>query len=171
MDVIVYLGAQNDAHGTLDEMAQVRVQGALDAYRACPGSKLLITGGYGAFNPAPLPHARYVVRHLLALGVPECDLLPIVESRHTVEDAALSHEALASLDAHSVHVVTSEFHVPRARLIFSCFYDPAKLSFVATPNCVSGERLQQRLAHEQKSIALIQQQSGIIYRDTLYRLP
>jgi uncharacterized SAM-binding protein YcdF (DUF218 family) len=171
VDVIIYLGAENDAEGILSETARVRAQGAIKVYRATPGSKLLVTGGYGAFNPAPLPHAHYVVQHLLACGVPAGDLLPIVESRHTVDDAALTREALAPLDVRSLCVVTSGFHVQRARLIFSCFFDPARLSFVITPDCLSGERLQRRQAHETQSTALIRRQGGILYRGKLWPLP
>jgi uncharacterized SAM-binding protein YcdF (DUF218 family) len=171
MDVVIYLGAENDALGTLSPTALARAQGAVETYRAIPGAKLLVTGGYGAFNRAPLPHARYVVRHMLDLGVPEGDLLPIVESRHTVDDAALSREVLAPLDVHSICVVTSAFHVQRARLIFACFFDPARLSFVSTPGCLEGERLQRREAHEAASMALIRQQGGILYQDRLWPLP
>ena len=171
MDVVIYLGAQNDAQGVLSAMALERAQGAMDAYRSTPGAKLLITGGYGHFNPAPLPHAHYVVQHLLAEDVPAKDLLPPVESQHTVEDAALTRESLALHDVRSICVVTSELHVPRAQLIFTCFFDPARLSFVGTPNCISGERLQRQAAHEQKSIALIRRQGGIIYQGRLWPLP
>ena len=171
MNVIIYLGASNDTQGGLSETARTRVQGALDVYRATPGAKLLVTGGHGAFNRAPLPHAHYVVQHMLACGVPADDLLPIVESRHTVEDAALSREALALRNVETICVVTSEFHIQRARLIFSCFFDPASLSFVSTPSCLSDERLRRRQAHERESIALIRRQGGILYQDRLWPLP
>jgi uncharacterized SAM-binding protein YcdF (DUF218 family) len=171
LDVVLYLGAQNDPQGVLDEMTRVRAAGALDAYRARPGAKLLVTGGHGAFNRAPLPHAHYVVQHLRTQGVPADDLLPLVESRHTVEDAALAREALAPLDVRSICVVTSAFHVPRARLIFSCFFDPALLSFVGTPNNASEEWLVKRDAHEQKRIAEIRQQGGVLYGGRLWPLP
>ena len=171
MNVVICLGAENDPLGVLSPTALARAQGAVKTYRAIPGAKLLVTGGYGAFNRAPLPHARYVVRHLLDLGVPEADLLPIVESRHTVDDAALSRAVLAKREPQSICVVTSEFHVQRARLIFTCFFDPALLSFVTTPSCLEGERLQRREAHEAASIALIRQQGGILYQDRLWPLP
>jgi len=171
MNVVIYLGADNDAWGVLSPMALARAQGAVEAYRAMPGAKLLVTGGYGAFNRAPLPHAHYVVQHLLAQGVPEDDLLPIVESRHTVGDAALSRAVLAPLDVRSICVVTSQFHVQRAQLIFACFFDPALLSFVGTPSCVGGERLQRHETHETASIALIRRQGGILYQDRLWPLP
>ena len=171
MNVIIYLGASNDAEGVLSETARVRAQGALDAYWSCPGSKLLITGGYGHFNPPPLPHAHYVIQHLLACGVPADDLLPLVESRHKVDDAAMSREVLAPLDVGSITVVTSEFHVQRARLIFSCFFDPLQLSFVSTSNGLSKERLQRREAHESAGMALIRRQGGVLYQEKLWPLP
>jgi uncharacterized SAM-binding protein YcdF (DUF218 family) len=170
MNIVIYLGADNNQKGVLSETARVRAQGAFEAYRGRPGAKLLVTGGYGAFNLAPLPHAHYVVRHLQALGVPESDFLPIVESRHTVDDAALSLEALAPLDVRSICVVTSAFHVQRAQLIFSCFFDPARLTFVSTPSCLPREALRRREAHETESRALIRRQGGILYGGKLWPL-
>jgi uncharacterized SAM-binding protein YcdF (DUF218 family) len=153
-------------------MALARAQGAIAAYRADPGSKLLATGGYGGhFNTTPLPHAHYVVQHMLAQGVATEDLLPIVESRHTVDDAAMTREALGPLDVTSLCVVTSEFHMPRVRLIFGCFYDPARLSFFGTPDVGSTDEMQQRKAHEAESIATIRRQGGIIYQGRLWPLP
>jgi uncharacterized SAM-binding protein YcdF (DUF218 family) len=171
VNVILYLGAGNDAHGKLSEMALARAQGALETYRRTPNARLLVTGGYGHFNSAPRPHAHYVRRHMLAQGVPAEDLLPIVESRNTVEDAAFAREALASLKVDSICVVTSTFHVPRTRLIFACFFDPARLSFVGTPNDLSAERLRQSEAHEKEGIATIRRQGGILYQGRLWPLP
>jgi hypothetical protein len=171
MNVIIYLGADNDARGVLSEMAVERARHALDVYRSTPGAKLLVTGGFGAFNTAPLPHAHYVVEYMLEQGVPADDLLPIVESRHTVEDAALSRQVLAPLDVSSICVVTSGFHIQRAQLIFSCFFDLGLLSFASTPDCISGGRLLRRQAHEANSIALIHRQGGILYQDRLWPLP
>jgi uncharacterized SAM-binding protein YcdF (DUF218 family) len=171
VNVVLYLGAENDAHGKLSEMALARAQGALATYRRTPNAKLLVTGGYGHFNPAPRPHAHYVVEHMLAQGVPAEDLLPIIESRNTVEDAAFAREALASLEVDSIGVVTSTFHVPRTRLIFACFFDPALLSFVGTPDNASAERVGHWEAHERESIATIRRQGGILYQGRLWPLP
>ena len=115
MNVIIYLGDKNDARGVLPETARMRAQGALDGYRAAPDPSCW---SRAAMGPLTRPRCRtrtMCMQHLLALGVPAGDLLPIVESRHTVDDAAMSREALAPLDVDSICVVTSHFHVQRAR--------------------------------------------------------
>jgi uncharacterized SAM-binding protein YcdF (DUF218 family) len=193
VDVVIVLGAQNDAQGRLSPTALARAQGALDEVRRRPGARLLVTGGYGRFNPAPLPHAHYMAAHLVEQGVDPDHILARVESAHTVEDAALTYRLLEGLagsghwdapttttaDASltragtrlsvvSIVVVTSELHVPRARLIFEHFYDPAQLTFVGTPDAVSPERLQELKAHESEQIARIGQQGGVIYCGKLF---
>ena len=157
MELIIVLGAQNDAQGRLSPMALARAQGALEAYRRRTGSKLVVTGGYGHFNPAPLPHARYMAAHLIEQGVDPDDILARVESAHTVEDAALTRPLVDAFAPPSpVVVVTSAVHVPRARLIFEHFYDPARLVYVGTPDAVSPQRLQELHAHELHGIEFYQ---------------
>jgi uncharacterized SAM-binding protein YcdF (DUF218 family) len=170
MDLIIVLGAQNDAQGRLSAMALARARGALEEYRRRPGSRLVVTGGYGRFNPAPLPHAEYMARYLIAQGVDPGDILARVESAHTVDDAALPRQFLrAFIDPGptTIVVVTSRFHVPRARLIFEHFYDPALLVLVGTPDAVSPQRLRELCAHEREQIELIHRQNGLIYHGRL----
>ena len=186
MHVIVVLGAQNDASGVLSPMALARARGALEHYYRPPGAKLVVTGGYGHFNPAPQPHAHYMAAYLIEQGVDPGDVLAQVESAHTVEDAALTRRFLlqlvdsgrgdsptveigASLPVSSIVVVTSEVHVPRAQLIFEHFFSPAQLAFVGTPNAVSAERLQELKTHEAEQIARIRRQGGVIYKGRLKR--
>ena len=167
MHIIIVLGAQNDGHGNLSSMAIARAQGALREYRQLCQARFLLTGGYGWFNRAPKPHAHYVARYLVEQGVAAHDILALVESAHTVEDAALAQDVLDSLPVHAVSVVTSEFHAPRARLIFEHFVDPDTLTMVGTPNAVSPERLQAWQAHEIEQIERIHQQDGVIYQSRL----
>jgi uncharacterized SAM-binding protein YcdF (DUF218 family) len=186
MDIIIVLGAQNDRQGRLSAMALARARGALEQYRSRPGARLLATGGYGHFNPAPRPHATYLAAYLVEQGADPDDILAQVESAHTVEDAALTRRFLDALvepgreDApsaekrarpcvRSIVVVTSEVHVPRARLIFQHFYDPARLTFVGTPDAVSPERLRELRAHEARQLERIRQQGGVLYRGQLVR--
>jgi uncharacterized SAM-binding protein YcdF (DUF218 family) len=201
MDLIIVLGAQNDAQGRLSAMALARARGALEVYRECTGRRLVVTGGYGHFNPAPLPHAHYMARYLIAQGVDPTDILAQVESAHTVEDAALTRQFLdafaeseradsgradsgrtgsgpaeparrhsdARQDPFTLTIVTSDVHVPRARLIFEHFFPPARLVTIGTPDAVSPQRLRELRAHEREQIARIRRQGGVIYQGRLIR--
>jgi uncharacterized SAM-binding protein YcdF (DUF218 family) len=170
--LVIVLGAQNDDQGRLSPMALARARGALDVYRRQLGTGLLVTGGHGRFNPAPLPHAHYLAAHLIQQGVEADDILAQIESAHTVEDAALAHQFLRETTRshlRSMTVVTSEVHVPRARLIFEHFFSPAQLAFVGTPDAVSPKRLQALQSHEAEQIARIRRQGGVIYQGQLLR--
>jgi uncharacterized SAM-binding protein YcdF (DUF218 family) len=117
--VIILLGAPNDKDGTLSSIAQERCERAVLEYRKHPGYKILPTGGFGShFNVTDKPHAYYSSRYLLSRGIPEEDILGGVESSSTKEDAALSWLIVQKYGIERVIVVTSDFHIPRARFIF-----------------------------------------------------
>jgi glutamate N-acetyltransferase/amino-acid N-acetyltransferase len=139
----------------------------LQAYRARPGAKLLLTGGYGRFNQTTQPHAHYLTRYMLEHGVPEDDLLELAVSANTVEDALLTRDILAHYPVTSIIVVTSEHHAPRAHLIFTHFFDSAMLTFVSAPPMASPERLTQLRLHEAQAMAQIRQQGGVIVNGNL----
>ena len=174
-EVVVILGAENDASGRLSEMTVERARGGLREYWKRPGSKLLLTGGYGLFNQAAEPHAVYLARYLVEQGLDARDLLPFAISAHTVEDAALAQKILADYAVQAITIVTSEVHLARARLIFEHFFkaepQAEPLTFVGTPNAVSPARLETMRLHETKSINLIKKQGGIIYEGRLIRSP
>jgi len=168
IDIAVVLGAQNDCDGTLSDMAVERAEGALREYRNRPGAKLLLTSSYGHFNPAERPHAFYMAEHLLARGVSPNDILPFVDSVNTVEDAAFSCRALRGLPIRRICVVTSAFHLGRARLVFECFFEPKRLEFVGTPDGVAGEDLQRYKHHEIAATNRILSQGGVLFDGRLF---
>ena len=161
-DIIIVLGAGNDTDGNLTDMAISRARGALREHRKRPGSKLLLTGGYGSFNRAEKPHAYYVAEYLLKQGVDREDILDYAVSAHTVEDAVLSRRILEAYPVGSICVVTSEAHIERTRLIFDHFFDPRKIAFVATPDALPPDQLQLFRDHEADRIETIRKQGGII---------
>ena len=104
----------------------------------------------------------------LARGVPSHDILPYVPSANTVDDAVFSKRVLDILDVRSVCVVTSDYHMGRAQLIFEHFFDPKYLIMVGTPNGVPAEDLRRREAHEAEAIAQITGQGGVLYEGHMY---
>lgn len=131
MKVIIVLGAQNDASGRLSATALARARTALAEYHRRSGSKLLPTGGYGIhFNTTGRPHAYYVAQFLISRGVPRTDILEFAESSNTLEDAILSKRILERYALESVTVVTSDFHMPRAWLLFQKILPSQTIEFV-----------------------------------------
>lgn len=156
--VILILGSPNNDDGSLPAMALGRVTLGYQLYteRRAVGWPLLLTGGFGEhFNRTPLPHACYLQQWLLAHGVPAHDILDFALSRHTGEDARLARPIIERTNVRQLCVVTSDFHVERATLIFRRVFLDYRLEFIAAPylpTCSPTE--QERLvAHEAKRIA------------------
>lgn len=133
--VIIVLGSANDERGRLIPIGEQRGRMAYGLYRANPDWKLLLTGGFGEhFNRTFRPHALYMKNFLISLGVPEADILPLVESRNTIEDAQMAKPLLLERGCPAAVVVTSDYHWERARFVFQrTFRDTAlSLFFVVT---------------------------------------
>jgi uncharacterized SAM-binding protein YcdF (DUF218 family) len=117
--VLIVLGSPNDQHGRLHSVALERCACALRLHRDNPEWPLLLTGGFGAhFNTADRPHAWYLGSHLREHGVPEQALLPFALSRSTLEDASLAKPIALASGAQAAVVITSDYHVERARWVF-----------------------------------------------------
>jgi len=135
MDAIVLLGALNDRRGRLHAIAVERAEKAIEVYRSRAGAKVLPTGGCGWFNRTSTPHALHLQAYLVARGVPAADILPIIDARSTIDDTVLAREALAGETLERLMVVTSDFHLPRARWIFArVFGEEPRLEFVSAPS-------------------------------------
>src|SRR5258708_31948587 len=87
-DVIIRLGPPNNSKGELSKIAVGRAETALISYKNQPSAKLLITGGFGAFNRSNKPHAAHVAAYLITRGAKRSDILKFVESKNTIQDAA-----------------------------------------------------------------------------------
>ena len=117
-EVLVVLGAPNSPEGELSEIAKSRLDGAASLYTE--GKNILCTGGWGKhFNTAPLAHAIYARQYLLRRGIPEQAFLEVAPSANSVEDAVKSKIILSRLDNPLITIITSDFHLERAKLIFN----------------------------------------------------
>ncbi len=158
--VIVVLGSPNNAQGELMSVARERCALAVQVYQARPQARFLLTGGFGAhFNTTDLPHAHYLRRHLMSLGVPEDAFLPFALSRNTIEDATLSYPIIRAYGARRAIVVTSDYHEARARYVFEQVYHDIDLEWAI---CVTDERacefdLAAQRAHEQDALARLKE--------------
>ena len=117
--MIVVLGSPNAGDGELYSIAKERCERALVEYARRPDWKLLLTGGFGAhFNTTDKPHAAYLKRYLVRRGVPGQAIVEFAESSNTLQDASLSKPIVLKYKAAEIVVVTSDYHLDRARYIF-----------------------------------------------------
>jgi uncharacterized SAM-binding protein YcdF (DUF218 family) len=162
--VIIILGAANDVRGNLSASALARLDKGLEEYRRRPGSLLLPTGGFGGhFNSSPKPHADYARDYLLRHGVPENRILPGVESANTVEDASLSAEALDGMVLDEIVVVTSDYHGPRAEMLFSKALEGKSFTLSLADEEIPPAERTLRETHERRAIESLRAQ-GIKFR-------
>lgn len=117
--MIIVLGSPNSKNGELYNIAKDRCELALREYGQRPGWKLLLTGGYGAhFNITDQPHAAYLKRYLIKRGVPDQDIVEFAQSANTLQDASYSKPIVLKYEVREILVVTSDYHLDRARYIF-----------------------------------------------------
>jgi uncharacterized SAM-binding protein YcdF (DUF218 family) len=117
--MIIVLGSPNSETGQLSSIAKERCELALAEFAKRPNWKFLLTGGYGAhFNITDQPHAAYLKRYLVSRGIPTQEIVDFVESTNTLQDASFSKPIVLKYGASEIVVVTSDYHVERARYIF-----------------------------------------------------
>lgn len=134
--ILLVLGSPNDPEGRLHSIARGRCELAARLATDNPEAPLLLTGGFGDhFNTTALPHATYLRRYLVELGVAEARFLTDALSKNTIEDAVLSKPIVAAQQANAVVIVTSDYHVARARFLFEREYADLDVGicFVAVP--------------------------------------
>ncbi|KOF53965.1 MULTISPECIES: YdcF family protein [unclassified Achromobacter] len=121
-DAIVVLGG-NTANGRANwflpydrQTAVVRVDTAMELYRAGRAPRVLLSGGALEGDVSEAKGMAYTLRQQ---GVPDAALILENSSRTTYENAALTEDKLKARGIHTILLVTSSLHMPRAMAAFS----------------------------------------------------
>lgn len=155
--VIIVLGSPNSEDGELYSVAKERCELALTEYAKRPGWKFLLTGGYGAhFNTTSQPHAAYLRRYLVKRGVSSQAIVEFAESTNTLQDASLSKPIVLKYGAPEFVVVTSDYHLDRARYVFEREFADAgvhiEFSVSQTDGAACEFDLEAQKKHEQEAL-------------------
>lgn len=103
-----------DANGAADRLLKF-----VALARQYPEARLYFTGGEGALNPTGISEADMLPATLRALGFTGFDRLTIEgRSRNTAENAALTKAIAQPKAGENWLLVTSAWHMPRAKLAF-----------------------------------------------------
>ncbi len=146
---IVVLGSPNDENGGLFPIAISRCERALWEFKRAGACKILCTGGYGQhFNATKNPHGKYLQDYLLSSGVPLESFLEIALSSFTLEDAILSKPILVSNSIQHVILVTSDFHMERAKLVFDHVLPNIKIDCSEAVTLATDDELKKLIQHE-----------------------
>ena len=160
---IIVLGSPNDAQGNLSPIALSRLKVAKELYHI-ERSFVLCTGGFGPnFNITKHPHALYAQHFLLANGIMDEDLLDSVLSANTVEDAVLSLKQLNDLEIEEVLIVSSDYHIPRAKFIFDKLFDNYQVFYHPADSKHFEESAKQKLiSHETQALKGLKEKGLIV---------
>jgi uncharacterized SAM-binding protein YcdF (DUF218 family) len=151
--IIIILGSPNDEQGNLSDTAIGRLNKALQEYRRHPGYKILCTGGFGEhFNTTDKPHACYAINYLLQQGLLETDILEIVESQNTLEDALISKPIVEKHGVKFLVIVSSDFHMKRVKCIFGQVFTGYDLTFSSAKTDFTKELYEILTKHEEKEL-------------------
>ncbi|PAJ72132.1 hypothetical protein CJF42_22880, partial [Pseudoalteromonas sp. NBT06-2] len=111
------------------------------------------TGGFGEhFNLTNIPHGQYIQEYLIAKGIPSSSFIEIALSSYTLEDATLSKPILEQYSITRCILVTSDFHMERAKLLFNLIMPNIDFKYSEAKILVSELELQKLIKHEKNAI-------------------
>lgn len=112
-DVIVVLGNTVNPDGTLSPRLEARMEAALTLLQADAAPRVLVSGGTGVEG---VNEATAMGEWLVAHGVPRAAILVDPAGDNTWSTAVHTRAILAERGLSTAIVVSSYFHVPRARM-------------------------------------------------------
>ncbi|MCZ4221740.1 YdcF family protein [Pedobacter rhodius] len=126
-DIAVVLGGFSGLNKRNHEIqfnwANDRLFQTLSLYKKGKIKKILIASGNASLLDNKIKEADLVKKFLHDICIPDSDVLIENQSRNTIENAKFSAQLIAQkFPGAKVVVVTSAWHIPRARLIFNKFY-------------------------------------------------
>ena len=107
-----------------------RVAQAVELYKAGWAPKVLMSGGPAVWN---LTYAQNMRRQATSLGVPDKDVLLQDKSKSTIQDIEFSLPIIKGLNAKTIILVTSPYHIRRASLVARKHYNKEGIKIIAYP--------------------------------------
>lgn len=155
--ILLLLGSPNDNRGNLSQIAIDRVNCAYGVYKSNVSVKLLCTGGFGEqFNTTGIPHAHYAKKRLVEMGADPDNFLPFVLSSNTYEDFDKAKVTIEEYLPDILIVITSDFHMERARLLQKKILDYPGVIFIPAKSSLPENELLPFINHEKKAIEKIE---------------
>lgn len=159
--ILIILGAPNSPSGILSSIAKNRLDVCFKIF--LQNDLILCTGSWGEhFNTSKLPHSYHSKKYLLKKGIPNACFIAPALSNNTVDDAVKVKEIIASYKKPKLLIITSDFHLNRATLIFKEILHKHTIEFVGAANNLPRHQLEKIVEHEKKSINKIIE-NGLYY--------
>ena len=120
-DSIIILSHEMDVNGNLSEESLSRLKMAGSMYFQ-KKSKNIITVGWDYRSDSDLFISDVYKSNLISMGVPANSIISENKSRDTVGDAFFSKKIALKFNWKKLLVITSEYHILRAKKIFQFIY-------------------------------------------------
>jgi uncharacterized SAM-binding protein YcdF (DUF218 family) len=114
-DAIIVLGNPADSDGNPSPIQLAHVTEAVHEYERGVAPRLILTGGAVGNR---FVEARVMAQSAHAQGIPESAIFVEPDARNTIQNACYSVRIMNAHGWHSAEVVSSDFHLARAALIF-----------------------------------------------------
>jgi len=114
-DAIIVLGSPADADGNPTPIQFARVTEAVREYERGVAPRLILTGGSTRFHYV---EAEVMARTARAQGIPESAIFVEDQALDTIQNACYSDKIMRQHGWTSAEVVSSDYHLPRAAMIF-----------------------------------------------------
>ena len=155
--LLIILGAPNDHLGNLSQIAMDRLTCALNFYHANAGFNIVCTGGFGEhFNTTAQPHHHYARKFLTERNIPADAFLSCPASSNTFEDFQMTRDLVMEMQPDILVIITSDFHMPRARLLYSRIINYPKVIFIPAASEMREELLTPLMEHEARAMKQLQ---------------
>jgi uncharacterized SAM-binding protein YcdF (DUF218 family) len=155
---IIILGSTNEPSGQLSSIAISRCEKALFEYRnlntaVLADYKILCTGGFGErFNQTDTAHGKHLQYYLEQRGVPSSAFIEVALSTYTLEDATLAKAIIEKHKIKQVILITSEFHMTRAKLLFNHVFPAVKFTYAEAVTVLPNIEYEKLTQHEKIAI-------------------
>jgi uncharacterized SAM-binding protein YcdF (DUF218 family) len=98
----------------------------------------------------------------MAHHVPEQDILEFVESSNTVEDVEFARPIIEKYEIFRIIVITSDFHLERAKYLFYNAFADLQLSFSGCHTNLPPKKIEELRQHEQRALERLRASNGIL---------
>lgn len=157
-DALIVLGGGIEKRGTLPAHVHARLQHAAAFMKKNNIPHIILSGRYGfTITPPPrVSEARIMKKALLTMGIPERKIFLEELSKDTIGNAFyVKKTILRRRGWKNVVLVTSHFHMPRARYVFKKILGTSyRLLPIAAPNMLSRTESHQRREAEKRLLVL-----------------
>ena len=133
----------------------------VDLFKKGLAKKIIMSGSCGfmvSYTPTKT-EAKAMKEYAVSLGVPEKNILTEEDSKDTIGNAYFTRKNLLEPNNwKNIIVVTSEYHIPRARYIFQkILRKDNRVEMIAADSHLTAEEARQKSVEEEKIMALTKQ--------------